>query len=231
MSERSRRYFLRQIGKSIPFSVTLSSPVRGVVRKEYEVIPRGVDGTYLLASVQSRDYGTTGNQIGLSSKAHGQQRMQMAGIPSPGDVVEAMCRMADPEAFKGRPAQAMAASPEGTASEISRLVEALAQPGGRSDDEAPPSQESVARLRAFVDAHNDLVVPAVFSSKDGTVRARWQHGADRTVFVGFPAQGPLPMTVTFPRTGDYGLVKVNARCIEDSDIPSFCATVGIRITR
>lgn len=231
MSEKSRRYFLRQIGKSIPFTVKLSSPSRGVVHKEYEVIPRGVDGTYLLASVQSRDYGSTGNQIGLSSKGHGEQRLQMAGIPTPGDIVEAVCRMADPDAFKGKAAQAMAASSEGTSSAITKLIEALAQQGGRADDEAPPNQQSVARLRAFVDAHTDLVVPAVFSSKDGTVRARWQHGADRTVFIGFPAQGALPMTVSFPRTSDYGLVRVNARCIEDADIPSFCAAVGIRITR
>lgn len=231
MSDKSRRYFLRQIGKTIPFSVTLSSPQRGASRRDYEVTPRGIDGTYLLASIQSRDYAPSGNQVGLSSKQLGQHRIQLSGLPTPGDAVEALCRQVDPDGFKGKPAQSVALSPESLAADIERLVENLAQPGGRPDDEAPPNMESVARLRAFIDSQPGLVPPAVFSSKDGTVRARWQHGSDRTVHVGFPAIGPLPMTVSFPRTSDYGLVKVNARCIEDSDIPAFCAAIGIRITR
>ena len=230
MQDSPKQYFMRRIGKPVPFIVEFSPPVRGVMRREFEITPRGMDGTYLLAGVTSRDFSVKNVATALTSTSLGQVRFQTAGIPTPGDIVEAICRSVSPQSFRGKPEQVIAGGDE-TVALIRQSIEALQKPGGIPEGDAAPAHESILRIMKFAEARPDIVAPAVFSSKDGTLRARWQHGADRTLFVAFPATGPLPLTLSIPRQGNYGMIKVNARCLDDDDIPQFAATVGIRITR
>ncbi len=217
-------------GKTIPF-VLESPPVPRAARRAYTVSPAAVGGGggALRASVSWTDYDRNDMPLGRGGPVVAE--VEPPTGMQPGEAVEEFCRRADPSAFRGRRRSVVPIAQAGAAAEaVARELERLRSPAEREDGHPAPHPGSAARVMAFARSLADLLPPLLFSSKDGTVRARWNSGAERTAFVAFPPDAPLPITVRFPRVGNYGFVQVQCRVVEDGDIPQFLAALGIRVT-
>ena len=222
-------YFISRVGKRLVHTADGFRP-GAPPRREYGVTVRGVDGAELLASVVWVDLDREGRKLTPTRSDEKVVRVALRGLDGAAEALEDAARAADPDFFRGRPA------PErGTGAAdgqlLDRRIADLAAPEGRGKGEAPPTPASVARLRAFWAASPGLTVPDLFSSEDGTLRARWMNGADRTLWIKFPARDPLAWTASVPRDGAYGLRKINARCMDDQDVIPVAQLLGIRCTR
>lgn len=226
-----RDYFLRRVGKALVWSFEGGGGRYGVpVRRDYSVTPRGVDGGALIAHVSSHDYDASGVRQTRLPNDHGVAKLTLRGLGSASEALEDAARAADPKYFQGH-----AAAKRGGAAADAELLEerlrAIHTEAGREAGMPPPTAVSVARLRKFFSDTPGLLPPDIFSSKDGTIRARWMDGHDRTLWINFPEKGPLGWSAKVPRSGGYGLRQVNARCIDDQDIVPLAHAIGVRCTR
>jgi len=222
-------YFLSRVGRRLSWPADGAGD--GAAWRRYDIGVRGVDRDTLLATVGWQDFGRGGHKTSSSPIAESKVvRVTLRGLDSASEALEDAARAADPKAFLGKPPPR-----RGTGAADSEAIEqrltALMAPEARSEGEAAPAGGSVARFRAFWTATPGLVAPDIFSSKDGTLRARWNHGAAHTLWVNFPAKGPLGWSVSFPREGASGLRKINARCIDEQDIIPCAAMLGVRCSR
>lgn len=224
-----KQYFLSRVGASLKLSVDAARP-GGAARRDYELVVRGIERDILLGTVSWTDFDRDGRRFGTRSDPL-VARTSLRGIENASQALEDIVRVADPTYFVNRPvASRDTASAEADA--LERQIAALSTPEGRtSADEIAPTPGSAARLRAFWAATPNLVSPDIFSSKDGTIRARWNHGHDRTLWVNFPDKGPLGWSAAIPREGRTGLCKMNARCFDDEDILQCALLLGIRCVR
>jgi hypothetical protein len=223
-------YFLSRNGRKLTYGVDAGRPGHAA-RRDYEIVPRGVDGDVLLATVAWLDSDRDGRKMPSSRREAAKPvRVPLRGLDGANEALEDAARLADPEWFAGRPTPRRGGG-AAEAEALERRVATLADPEARGKDEAAPTPGSVARLRAFWTSVPNLAVPDVFSSATGDLRARWNHGHDRTLWVNFPEKGPLGWSVRLPRDGAPGFVTVNARCIDDQDIVQVAALLGVRCTK
>lgn len=225
-----KAYFLSRVGGKLQLSVDAPRP-GGAMRRDYELVVRGIDRDSLLGSVTWTDIDRDGRKIAGTRSDPVAARASLRGIEDAAAALDDIVRAADPAFFANRPtAKRNTAAAESDAME--RQIAFLSTPEGRtSPDEVAPTPGSAARLRAFWSSTPNLVAPDIFSSKDGTIRARWNHGHDRTLWINFPEKGPLGWSASVPREGRTGLCKMNARCIDDEDILQCALLLGIRCTR
>jgi hypothetical protein len=216
--------------KEKPITHNIENPAMSQAhRRTYTVIPMKVSPQKILtARVTWKDFDR--NNVPLTNGGGATHDLDLTSVKSSGEAIEILCRIADPRGFRTSTSTVQDTSWE-TLEEVRYALEGLRKPENRNDGEPPPHPDSVSRLLEFMKSRPDIVSPVLFSSKDGTLRARWNHGADRTVFIGFPKDGPLPISVRIPRQGDYGLLNAQARVIEDKDVPQFLALLGVRITK
>ena len=229
MQDSVKKYFIKKINKPVPYTVELKSPIRGVVKREFEVFPLSIDGTIILVEVKVKDFNIKNMQTTMLPVSLGNIKLDIDSFPTPGDVIESICRVVSPEFFKGKPQQAIIH--DNVLDIVQNTIMDLQKPGGVPNGEKTPNINSIQRLIKFIGSNPNLVPPSVFSSSDGTLRARWTHGSNKSIFVAFPFEGPLPLTISIPRQSDYGMVKVNARCKDDNDIFHFASELGIRMTK
>ena len=224
-----KAYFQSRVGRKMSWS---ADAVRAgfAARRDYEIVPRGIDGDSLLATVGWTDVDRDGRRIQGSKVEPVVVKVRLRGLDGAAEALEDAAREADPAFFAGRPAPQRGTGAADLQAVEARLAE-LATPEGRADGEAAPLAASVARFRAFWTLVPNLVAPTLFSSKDGTLRGRWNHGHDRMLWVNFPAQGPLGWSLSIPRQGGYGLRKLSARCIDDQDVVPFAEALGVRCTK
>ena len=223
-------YFLERIGRKL-LHVAAGARAGGPARREYEITVRGVEPNgVLLASVLWVDSDRDGRKIPSSRTDPKVARLPLRGLGGPAEALEDIARQADPAFFTGQPApKRNSASADVDALDV-RLAE-LADPDSRPKGEAAPTIGSIQRLRAFWAATPNMALPDVFSSELGILRARWNHGHDRTLWVNFPDKGPLGWSASIPREGSSGMCKMNARCLDDQDVLQCAALLGIRCTR
>lgn len=231
-----RAYFQARAGRALSWSFEGERPRSH--RREYSLLVQGVEGNLLLAEASSHDFDRGGARLSRVPNRHGPCRIALEGPGNPLEAIEAAARAADPAYFEGLPPRRAKAEAEGEAArgagalgaEIERRLRDLA--AGTRAGEQPPLPASADRLRAFCAANPGLVPPDLFTAADGTIRARWQDGPQKLLWVGFPPGGPAVMSVHVPREGDYGLRKLlNARCPHDADVPGWAALLGVRCTR
>lgn len=226
-----KEYFLRRVGKAQLFTFNGGGGQWGMPpRRDYSVTPRGVDGSLVLASVSSHDYDDQGVRLTRVQNEHGSHKVSMSGLGSASEVLEDVARAADPKYFAGQPAPKRGGG-VADGDVVEERLRALATEEGRGQGEPPPAPASAARFRKWWVETPGLLPPELFSSKDGTIRARWMDGHDRTLWINFPDKGPLGWTCSVPRSGGYGLRRLNARCIDDQDIVPLAASIGVRCSR
>ena len=75
-----------------------------------------------------------------------------------------------------------------------------------------------------------LIIPEFFCDKEGIIRARWNHGANKTLWLNFPNKVPLGISLHIPKEKNDGLIKMNAKCIDDNDVVYIVENLGIKIT-
>jgi hypothetical protein len=225
-----KSYFSSRIGKPAAWSFTPGGTRFGeVFRRDYAIEVKAVDAEWLTAAVTSVDYDKAGRKVSRVPADHGVVKVGIKDAGSPLSVLEDVAREADKKTFANRPKTVQADAP-GADDGIEGRLKALGSPGGHGDD-PPPRPESAARVRRFWSDNPGLALPTLYSSKDGAVRACWQSGADRTLWINFPADGPLGWSVSVPRQGGYGLRKMNARCPDDQDIIPLAELLGVRCHR
>ena len=222
-------YFRTRVGKPVTWSFQTGSRRHGeAFRRDYLIVPRGVDRDVLVASVTSHDFDSTGNRTTRTPVDRSPARVSLAGLTDPAAALEELCRAVDPGHFANHPRAKPADAPvEG----LEQRLADLDSSGNRGKDEVAPLPASVARIKRFWTENPGLLLPDVFSSKDGILRARWMEGKDRTAWVNFPATGPLGFSASAPRDGGYGLMKINARCIDDQDVVPTVERLGVRCMR
>jgi hypothetical protein len=223
-------YFMERVGRKLTHTAQ-GGRAGGHARREYEIIVRGIEPNgILLASVSWMDSDRDGRKLPASRSEVHVARLPLRGLTGPAEALEDIARAVDPGFFTGQPApKRNSVGADLDALEV-RLVE-LADAERRPKGEAAPTAGSVQRLRMFWASTPNMALPDVFSSADGTLRARWNHGHDRTLWVNFPEKGPLGWSASIPRDGNSGMCKMNARCLEDQDILQCAALLGIRCTR
>ncbi len=231
MSQTPKDYLLRRIGRPQAF------PFRGVPgrwsmpdRRDYSVTVRGMNGLVAIAEVTAMDVGADGKPLLPSPRALPSVHAGIADCTTPAEALEEICRTADPEYFAQSP-RAERSSRGKPWEELEVRIASLSEAANRADGEAAPAAESVERFRAFRDSQPLLILPDVFSSREGALRARWQDGHDRSFWLSFAPKGPLGWTCSVPRKGDSGFCRINGRCIDDRDIPQAASSLGVRITR
>lgn len=225
----TKPYFLARIGRSLTYAGEASRPSLPP-RRDYSIVPRGVDGSFLLATVSWQDVGRNGRKIPGRRGEAPIQRVSLRGLNGPAEALEDLARAADPEFFAGTapPVRDVGAA---DADAIRKRLAELATVEGRGGDEIAPADWSVSRFMAFWNSHPNLIVPDIFSSKDGTLRARWNHGHDRMLWVNFPEKGPLGWSASFPRSGASGFRKMNARCFDEQDVIPCAELLGIKCSK
>jgi hypothetical protein len=229
MAETPKAYILKRIGKSIKWSVESNGSYGQPYRREYDLMPRGLDGMTLVCTIKAEDFDKLGNRVTHTPMDFGSVSIGIAGLLTPGDLLEEVARHVDPNFFVGKIRQITKAS--GGLAEMDKRIAELDDIKNRPNGELIPTHESVERLRKFWTENPNLVPPDIFSSKDGVIRGRWQDGANKTIWLSFQATGPMGITISIPRNGNYGLMRVNLRCIDDQDIIPIAQQLGIRCTR
>lgn len=229
MAETPKAYILKRIGKSIKWSVNGNGSYGQPYRREYDIMPRGLDGMTFICTIQAEDLDKLGNRVTHTPKDFGSISIGIAGLLTPGDVLEEVARHVDPEFFRGTTRKVTKIS--GGFAEMDKRISELDDIKNRPNGELIPTKESVERLKKFWNENPNLVPPDIFSSKDGVIRGRWQDGANKTFWLSFQDKGPMGITVSIPREGDYGLMRVNLRCIDDQDIIPIVQKLGIRCMR
>lgn len=199
-------------------------------QRHFAITPRGVDRDELLASVDWQDHDRDGRPLPGTHGEGRQVRVTLRGFTEAIDVLESAARQADPAFFVGQAALVRDTATADEAVVEQRLAE-LATQEARPNGEPPPMPGSVARFRVFWRAIPNLIPPDLFCTADGNLRARWQHGHDRTLWVNFPADGLLGFSLAIPREGNTGLCKMNARCQQDGDILQVATALGVRCIR
>lgn len=226
-----RSYFVARIGRTLTWGFEAGAARFGDAhRRDYAITVRGIDGDALVATVESHDFDRDGRRLTRVAREHGPVRVPMGGLSAPIEALEDAARAADPDHFSRSPRAPRGESASAAAGIEERLA-ALDTAEGRAAGEPPPNPGSVARFRRFWSESAGLALPDLFSSRDGTLRARWQDGHERTLWISFPEKGALGWTAQVPRQGGYGLRKMNARCADDRDIVPFAELIGIRCTR
>jgi hypothetical protein len=218
-------YFQGRVGRKLPYPVEAIMPGQ-VARRDYEITISGISGDTLLINIAWSDLGRDGKKAFGGTTAPKVVKVKMRGLGKPADALEMAARTADPQFFVGHPPMKIA-DPNSEMNALDVNIAALLTPEGRGADEQEPLTGSIARLRAFMQSTPNILLPQIFSSKDGTIRARWNHGTEKTLWINFPVKGPLGWSVSLPRTGGYGMRKMNARCIEDIDILPMAELLGI----
>jgi len=79
---------------------------------------------------------------------------------------------------------------------LSRLIRGE----GLSKEEIPPTEAACLRLIEMAQEEPRLIVPDIFSSKDGTIRARWRHGKT-TVWAKITGNKKLSWVLWAPKNG------------------------------
>ena len=223
-----KSYFHARIGRTLTWSFEGGSGRFGEpFRREYSYVIIVSEHDSLSAKVCSNDFDKAGRKLTRVDHEYGAVSVSTSGVLTPVQALEDLARAADPAYFERHPRVERSQQAD-SADGIEAKLKALEQPESRGKGEAPPLPASVERFRKFWAENAGLFMPEVFSSKDGSLRARWQDGHDRTLWINFPDKGPLGWSVSVPRQGASGLRRMNARCPDDQDIVPFAAALGVR---
>jgi len=229
MSQTPKDYLLRRIGRPQAFSFRGAPGRWGMPdRRDYSVIVRGMNGMVAIAEVTAMDFGADNKPAMPAPRSLPSVHAAIADCPTPAEALEEICRVADPEYFAGSPRAERNARGKPWA-ELDSRIAGLSEAANRAEGEAAPLPESIERFQAFRDSQPRLILPDVFSSRDGSLRVRWQDGHDRSFWLSMTGKGPLGWTCSVPRQGDTGFCRVNGRCIDDRDIPQTAKSLGVRI--
>lgn len=225
-----KTYFAARVGRSMVWSFEGGSGRFDVAhRREYTIRIMAVGRGTLSAEVSAHDFDRSGGRLTRVPTGLGTVKVPLEGLSTtPIEALEDAARAADPPYFEHHPRAHRAGAAGDAADSIDGRLRALDAPESRGKGEAQPNPASVERFRRFWAATPGLFMPEVFSSKDGTVRARWQDGHDRTLWINYPAAGPLGWSAAVPRVGSSGLRRMNARCPDDQDIIPMAGLLGIR---
>ena len=215
-----KTYFSDRMGRRLAWQPSKTLPVR-----EYGIIPKSFDGSLLLVSVGYVDIRRDGSRQTMVDQVLGEVKVPL--LSSPAAVLEKAARLIDADRMGIYPEAEDPGSPEAY---VKERMTSLLDGKDLSDDEVAATPDSVARFRSFWATEQRLAQPALFSSKDGTIRARWNDGANKTLWISFPAKGPLGWSISIPREGNYGPRRMHAKCSDDRDIIPLAALVGIRIS-
>lgn len=223
-----KRYFRQRIGKSLNWSFEGKTSRGGLPwRREYSITVRQVTNSGVIALVEAVDFDRRGSRR-QGVREFGSVDASLASAENPLQALELIARFADPEYFQGREVSFKSRS-DVAQDNLETRIDALKKGDGLGEGDAVPAADSIARLQKFWRENPRLSLPDVFSSKDGTLRARWMSGSGRTLWINFPGKGLLGWSASIPRNGRQGLCKVNARCIDESDIPDVAEMLGIRV--
>ncbi|SOC21682.1 hypothetical protein [Thalassospira xiamenensis] len=219
-----RQYFMSRIGRNLSWKLTTGSNRFGDPSyRQYTIVVRGLHGLELLATVESSDYDANGNPISRSPQDHGVSKVNLELVYDAMDALEWLCRAADPKFFAKYNRDKVPDRTRKASEGIENRIAALHS----NKDVPPPKPESLERFLAFWKEQKGVVLPALFTAEDGTVRARWQDGANKTLWISFPAKGQLSWSASVPRIGNHGLRKLSARCPDAQDILPLAELLGI----
>lgn len=199
-------------------------------RREYRITITRLDGDLAVGNVTMQDQDQERRPASSAPPPSREFRFPLSKAQTPSNLMEEIARAVDPEYFRGSPRQSQVTK-SAPWEAIQQRIASLAVTANRNQGEAAPDPKSIERYDAFVRAVPLLFPPDIFSSSDGTLRARWQDGAQRSFWLAFPENGPLPWTCTMPREGANGMLKIYARCIEDLDVLQVARQLGVPISR
>jgi hypothetical protein len=220
-----KSYFIQREGKTLAFSFEGGGGRSNLPhRRDYEITPKGISGELLVANVMAHDFDQSGRRISKMKKNYGIVSLPLKGLDNPTSVLDEVVRLADPGYFSNRPRVERRLNPTDV---VEAAMASLFLEENREKGEISPRTASVDRFRRFWSKQVNVVPPTLFSSSDGTLRARWVDGASRTLWVNFPDKGPLGWSIAVPRDGDTGMMKVSARCLDDQDILSAARLLGV----
>ena len=197
------------------------------MRRDYTITVKVVDRDTMSAEVTAHDFDRKGVRETRVPSDYGVAKIPLKDLPTPIAALEEFARAANPDYFVTHPrAQYSAAADAGdTLDGRLRAIEAVEN---RGKGETEPNPASVERFRKFWASNSNLFLPELFSSKDGTIRARWMDGHDKTLWINFPITGPLGWSASLPRGNASGLRRLNARSPDDQDIIPLATLLGIR---
>ncbi len=224
-----KSYFQTRVGRKMSFDVEAGN-AGPIAKRGYEITVRGLKADVVMFTVEWADYDREGRKSFGGSSEQKVAHVSMKGKSDPTAMLETAAREADPSFFLTRPPM-RSSDPGADSGELEKGIMDLMVPENRGKGEIAPLPGSVARLRAFHGSVPNLVAPQIFSSTDGTIRARWNHGPDKTLWINFPEKGALGWSVSIPRVGGYGMRKMNARCADEQDILAFASMMGISCVR
>ncbi|RCK07525.1 hypothetical protein TH5_00095 [Thalassospira xianhensis MCCC 1A02616] len=219
---------MSRVGRNLTWKLTTGSTRFGdPAYRQYTIVIRGLHGLELFATVESSDYDAGDNPISRIPQDHGVARTSLELAFDSMDALESLCRAADTKFFAKHGRDKVPDRSQKVSQGIEQRIAALRK------EATPPTPQSLDRFLAFWKDQKGTVLPALFTADDGTIRARWQDGANKTLWVSFPAKGQLSWSASIPRVGGHGLCKLSARCPESQDILVFAKLIGIdtEITR
>lgn len=222
--DKIKKYFTARRGRVVPHPVEGNRRPSMPWKRVYYAKITQVSNNELTADISADDYDQSGRKLTGAPVKMSSASVSLEGLQDPAHVLDMLVRKVDRRfmaSFKVRDVKVEDVNP------LEKKLQALISPEDRAPGDAPPQEDSIQRVRDYFKAEGNLIIPEFYASQEGIVRARWQHGASFTLWVNFPGKGGLGWTLSFPRVGDHGLLRVSGKCAEDKDIVPVMEKFGI----
>lgn len=178
------------------------------------------------------DIDSRGMKIAKSTVAPKEVRIPVGAMSSASEVISAAIESLDASYASKTEKKRAGPGENEISSEMARRILDLNSQENRGDGESAPRNDSIEQFKGFLKLFPNLTTPDIFSSSDGTLRARWNHGVGNTAWVVFPGKQKLiTWSVATPRESAYGLRRISGRCANDEDIMYFIEKLGVMCTR
>lgn len=221
-------YFSDRVSRSVKWPFDGGGPGQAP-RRRYDVHVLSTSGDVLSCTVRSEDMDRQG-QIVSRPTDRGSAKIPLKGLADPAEALELVARAVDPGYFANYPKQVRVQTGKIAGDGIERRLALLETEEGRATGEPAPLPASCDKFRAYWILCKDIALPELFSSKDGTVRARWTDNHKHTLTINYPLAGPLKWSYMMPRAGGYGMRTLRGVCPEEQDIIPFAQMMGLNCT-
>ncbi len=231
MSTEISGFFGSRVGKRIKWATTLVLPGKGKTTRQYAIFVCGTTTRIVTLEISWHDEDVDGKRIPQSGSGKAVSiELETPKTLSPKMAIEMAIEKVDNQ-YKCRKTNQ---NQEGLGHLGDMLNERLAElqnPQKRHQEEIEPRTDSINQFRDFLKTFPNVVFPNLFSSKNGSLRARWKHGAERSVWMTFNGEGKqISWFLSVPREGENLPRKLNGRCPDMNDIIYFVEQLGVICT-